>query len=233
MQSYLVIPDIHGQITKLKKALGFIKKQYLEKRSDIHVVFLGDYIDRGEPGEIMDKTYADAGSLQVMLELLEFQHYCKLKNIAVTFLLGNHEDLFREHFLHGDKSYGLALDEHTVHCFEKNGMVSEMMEFIEGCSLYLYDKPQKLLFVHAGIDPDKPDPTKNHKQTMLWVRWDFINHPRKLPMTVVFGHTPLPEVINKPDRIGLDGGAFIKDVGFNKLNILFIENSNRQVFVIE
>ena len=65
-----VIGDLHGEITKLKSLIKLIEK----KVNNPSLIFLGDYIDKGENS----------------MELLDY--LIELKGIYPTiFLLGNHE----------------------------------------------------------------------------------------------------------------------------------------------
>lgn len=229
MRTYIVIPDIHGQITKLREALAYIMKNFLVNTGDWQVVFLGDYIDRGEKGEYQGKIYADVGSLLVLLELLEFESYCKSKKIPLTFLLGNHEDAYRydQNQINQDMP-SIPLDENTSFCFEKTGIAKELLRFIGRCELYLLDKKAGYLFVHAGIDPHNHDPSHNKKETLLWIRDSFIDYSGSYPFTVVFGHTPFKEILHKKERIGLDGGACIQEIGYGKLNISILTKEERR-----
>ncbi len=45
--NYLIIPDIHGQLSQYNQ-IEILIKNTLKKDSTVHVIFLGDYIDRGE-----------------------------------------------------------------------------------------------------------------------------------------------------------------------------------------
>ncbi len=83
MEQVLVIGDIHGAGFSLQALFddwiskGFMHDDYT-LAAGFHVVFLGDYVDRGEAG------------IEVLAQLL----YLKIKNPAqVTLIRGNHEDL--------------------------------------------------------------------------------------------------------------------------------------------
>lgn len=83
MEQVLVIGDIHGAGFSLQAlfddwiAKGFMYDDYT-LAAGFHVVFLGDYVDRGEAG------------IEVLAQLL----YLKIKNpTQVTLIRGNHEDL--------------------------------------------------------------------------------------------------------------------------------------------
>ena len=64
------------------------------------------------------------------------------------------------------------------------------------------------LFVHAGIRPgvaledQKPE-------DLMWIREDFLDSGDDFGMVVVHGHTPALEPDVKPNRIGIDTGAWV------------------------
>jgi len=47
--NYLVIPDIHGKLSQYIQVEKLIKVT-LKNDSSYYIIFLGDYIDRGESG---------------------------------------------------------------------------------------------------------------------------------------------------------------------------------------
>jgi serine/threonine protein phosphatase 1 len=82
--------------------------------------------------------------------------------------------------------------------------------------LALHHLHQRWLFVHAGIgraqlretDPQRALATAS-SEDLLWDR-SCIELPHELPLTVVYGHTPAPDLRvrwNRPFSIGIDTGA--------------------------
>jgi serine/threonine protein phosphatase 1 len=45
------------------------------------------------------------------------------------------------------------------------------------------------------------------EKDLLWIREPFVGEPNDFEKTVVFGHTPFPEPLVQPGKIGIDTGA--------------------------
>jgi len=64
------------------------------------------------------------------------------------------------------------------------------------------------LFVHAGVNPEKPLDAQSDDD-LLWIREPFLSDDRDLGRLIVHGHTPTlgrrPE--RRGGRLGLDTGA--------------------------
>jgi len=78
------------------------------------------------------------------------------------------------------------------------------LEFFE--SLVLYHETDHYIFVHAGLRKNVPL-EKQKPEDMLWIRKNFIQSNYDFGKQVVFGHTPLPEPLLQPNKIGIDTGA--------------------------
>ena len=63
------------------------------------------------------------------------------------------------------------------------------------------------LFVHAGIRPGIPV-AEQDPHDLLWIREPFLSTTEDLGRIVVHGHTISPEVEERPNRIGVDTGAY-------------------------
>ena len=69
----------------------------------------------------------------------------------------------------------------------------------------MHDTPD-FLFVHAGIRPMIPL-SEQSLRDLVWIRQEFFQFVGKFPKPVVFGHTPMRQVLMGDDRIGIDTGC--------------------------
>ena len=200
MSRFFIIGDIHACPRELEAML-----EALALKPKDHVVFLGDYVDRG-PG---------AREVIELLLGLQADAVCGL-----TFLKGNHEDMFLSYLgyegLYGEaflmnggvqtlESYGC--DPHQPD-FEKERLLeslpSKHLQFLRSLELSFPD--DEVFCVHAGIDPLQSLEAQR-PENLLWIRQEFINNPHLLPYTVVYGHTPQREVrFDLPYKVGIDTG---------------------------
>jgi serine/threonine protein phosphatase 1 len=197
---HYVIGDVHGclfELTHLYESLP------LEHRDT--VVFLGDYIDRGPD------------SRGVIDYLLTIREHNKQK---VVFLRGNHEDMMLSF---------MGISGHHGNAFLLNGGVATLSSYDisapavpSDCQAVLEALPashveflmnlepwymtDEFLCVHAGINPERAWNDQIHEE-LIWIRHNFINSEHPLPLTVLFGHTPMKDVFfDLPYKIGLDTG---------------------------
>ena len=79
------------------------------------------------------------------------------------------------------------------------------------------------LFVHAGVRPGI-DLDRQSEYDLLWIRDTFLDSALDHGKVVVHGHTPVdaPEV--RPNRIGVDTGAFASGV----LTSVVLEGESRR-----
>jgi serine/threonine protein phosphatase 1 len=192
-----IVGDIHACPQELEALLAV-----LSLRPEDRIVFLGDYVDRG-PGarEVVD-----------LLLGMRADAVC-----AMTFLKGNHEDMFLD-FMGYKGNYGEA--------FLMNGGVKTLISY--GCTPFMdpgaivarvpeahrtFFRNLELMFptgevlcVHAGISPLRPLKEQD-PEDLLWIRQEFIDNAHPLPYTVVYGHTPQREVrFDLPYKVGIDTG---------------------------
>jgi serine/threonine protein phosphatase 1 len=174
-----VIGDIHGCLEPLDRLMA-----RLDVSETDEVVFLGDYIDRGPDSQ---------GVMDYLLTLRG----------PYTFLMGNHERMFLD-FLQG-RERALFLYNGGTATLDSYGGLSRIpaahLAFLE--RLRLYHETDDYLFVHAGIRPGIPLEEQDPND-LLWIREEFYAYPGRFPKTVVFGHTPMREVLMDEDRIGID-----------------------------
>lgn len=197
----LVIGDIHGCLDMLKRLMEKIRWHPEKDR----LIFLGDYIDRGQNPK---------GVVDYILALRKNSSY-------VECLVGNHEVMFldylsgrdRELFLlnGGSKTIESYLVDRTQ---EGESLVpKDHMTFYQ--SLKQYIEIQDYYIVHAGFRPGV-DIEKQELEDMTWIREKFIHSNFDFGKRVIFGHTPFREPLVMENKIGLDTGA----VFGNKLTCL-------------
>ena len=62
-------------------------------------------------------------------------------------------------------------------------------------------------FVHAGIRPGVPL-DEQRPEHLRWIRSGFLDHKQPHPRIIVHGHTITETVDERPNRIGIDTGAY-------------------------
>ncbi|WP_297057091.1 metallophosphoesterase family protein [Thermosulfurimonas sp.] len=183
------IGDIHGCAEALERLLGRLPVDW---GVDL-VIFLGDYIDRGpEPRRVVEKV----------MELR------KLYPERVIALRGNHEWMFLR-YLRGIEPEVFLFNggEATLRAYYQEGKLDipeEHRTFLE--DLPLYYETEDYFFVHAGVRPERPLHSQE-EEDLLWIREGFYYYPGTFPKKIVFGHTPFPEPLLLPDRLGIDTGC--------------------------
>jgi serine/threonine protein phosphatase 1 len=189
------------------------------------LVFLGDLIDRGpKSAEVIERlrTYHREG-------------------IRPVFILGNHEevllrivggdtDLIQKWLWFGGaeclRSYGVdpkeiaGLGHDDALAAVRSAVPKDHIEFLQGfvdsCRFGDY------LFVHAGIRPGVPLEFQS-QEDMRWIREPFLLDESDHGLVVVHGHTICDEVEERPNRVGIDTGAYRSGI----LTALAIEEENR------
>jgi len=205
------VGDIHGRLDLLDEMLGRIAADSAARKpARTTIVFLGDLIDRG------------AQSAQVVERLRTYQpDFAKL-----VFLMGNHEevllrimagetDILPDWLRFGGaecaRSYGL--DPVDLECREPSAALRLLRRAIPKDHLKFLSSFAdtasfgKYLFVHAGIRPGVPL-ARQAVPDLRWIREAFLEDDSDHGRIVVHGHTISEEVDERPNRIGLDTGAY-------------------------
>ncbi len=195
MNRTFAIGDIHGCLDKLEDLVSLI-----DPGSGDRLVFLGDYIDRGE------------SVVEVIDFLIELAH-----RFECIFLRGNHEDMFLSFLEFGSNQTIFFANggRKTVESylrperFISGDQVARIMpeahrDFFSHLKWYHMD--EDYLYVHAGIKPGVKIVDQD-RQDLIWIRDEFISSPAGIPEKVIFGHTPFARPLVKTDKIGIDTGA--------------------------
>jgi serine/threonine protein phosphatase 1 len=195
MNKIFAIGDIHGCLEKLEE---LVEKMAVDRQRDT-LVFIGDYIDRGK------------SSREVVSYLIRLQG--EYQNVIC--LRGNHEQMFMD-YLEGVNeglylgnggratldSYGILLSDDIE--ARKAKIPPEHMNFFQ--SLLPYYETDQYIFVHAGLRPEMPL-CDQAIDDLLWIRFEFIENENDFGKTVVFGHTPMKNLLINRNKIGIDTGA--------------------------
>ena len=215
-----VIPDIHGCVRTLST---LIENQIVPNKND-HLIFLGDYIDRGPDSK---------GVIDYVMDL-ENNEY------NVTALLGNHEDYCIKAYEEDSKHKGFLGFRSKTKVqkeWEMHGGLQTMESFNAESpkdideryinwmrKLPYFIEVDDFIIVHAGLNFKVEDPFSD-KRAMIWIR-DFKVDQDKIPnKKIIHGHVPvnlefIELAVNSSSYkfIDLDNGVYFNDrVGYGNL----------------
>jgi len=222
-----VIGDIHGRADLLSMLLKQIENDAAGKSNALNeLIFLGDYIDRG-----LDTK----GVLDLLTGGLPH-------GMKATFLRGNHDDAMVR-FLAGETDLAqgwlllggtATLASYGLNPFQSQA-TQDVVRLRESFAQKVPEKHVAFLratlasctrgdyyFVHAGIRPGVPlaDQKASDK---LWIRNVFLASHADHGKIIVHGHTVEESPVVRPNRIGIDTGAFAT----GKLTCLVLEGETR------
>ncbi|WP_368075973.1 metallophosphoesterase family protein [Leisingera sp. NJS204] len=224
-EDFVAVGDIHGCYDLMGRLLDRIALRPECGR----LVFLGDYIDRGE------------NSAQVLQAL----HGLQVSNPEAVCLRGNHEDMllgFLDDPLgegpgwlrHGGRqtlaSFGIAavhagmpdLNWIAARDSLQNRMGAGLISWIR--TLPAYWQTGNVAAVHAGADPARPLEAQEDYH-LAWGHGSFGRVPRQDGVWIVHGHTIAEEVRAEGGRICVDTGAFAT----GKLSAVAVRNDGFEV----
>lgn len=212
------VGDIHGHRRALDDLLDRIGEDAASARAaglEVAVVFLGDYVDRGDDSRAVVERLC--GTV--------------LDGVSCHFLMGNHEAVLLD-FLKQPASAADWLDYGGIETLASYGVRASAgirerarcedlrARFLEALPdhhrLFLDSlKPMAVFgdyaFVHAGIRPGRPV-DRQKPGDLLWIREPFLSDARPHGKIIVHGHTMVDEPEFRPNRIGIDTGAYVTGV---------------------
>ena len=221
------VGDIHGRADLLERLHDLIRADaapFHDRR--LAIVYLGDYIDRGPSSrEVLDTLLTSA-----------------LPGFETVHLKGNHEDLLLRFLddartglnwtlMGGDAtlmSYGAAdgrrlrgsVDFETMQKKLHGQLPPAHLEFLH--NLGSFHVEGDYMFVHAGVRPGRPIEDQD-EMDMLWIRDVFLQSTDDHGRVVVHGHSITHEAEIRPNRIGIDTGAYAT----GRLTCLVLEGAER------
>ena len=208
------IGDIHGQLQLLDALLARIAEdaQGTAGAQRRIIVFIGDYVDRGpdSAGVITRLSAGLPGGFET----------CCLRGNHEAMLLGFLEqpETYADWLMNGAdatlESYGVDAPQEdpppgaVAACRDAFAAALPPAHLAFLNALPLSYSLGDYLFVHAGIRPGVAIEDQT-PEDLMWIRSDFVDCDDDFGVVVVHGHTPDLEPAVKPNRIGLDTGAWV------------------------
>jgi serine/threonine protein phosphatase 1 len=228
-QLLYAVGDIHGRLDLLQAMLDRIEADARESRQagQRTLVFLGDYVDRGPDSRgVVERLTGDLP-----------------RGFDAHFLKGNHEAILLDflaepwridHWLlnGGDatmRSYGVDTEQLARLRAPPEVWRQAFAAALPEAHLRFFKNLQlsvsfgDYLFVHAGVRPDVPLGAQS-EDDLIWIRGPFLDHAGPFGKIVVHGHTPGQEPVTRPNRIGIDTGAFFT----GRLTALRLQDGTRK-----
>ena len=170
------IGDIHGRADLLDRLLAAIEADRAGRPR--HLVFLGDYIDRGP----------ESARVIATLRALEAR-----EPGAVVCLAGNHEDILvraltdpadeADWMTNGGAGPTLA----SYGVDRVAALPRDVLDWLR--DLRTLHADSRRYYVHAGLRPGRPAEADD-RQARLWIRDAFLEGDHDFGLHVVHGHTP-------------------------------------------
>ena len=197
------IGDVHGCLEQLHRLEAVIADDGKAISGDKWLITLGDHIDRGpDSAGVIGHVMGPAPD--------GFTRFS---------LLGNHEALMLD-FLANPEAHAYWLDEgglETLASYNFGATLNEdavathwipegHLDFIAELPIYL--SLPGWLFVHAGIRPGIPLAAQTDDD-LIWIRAPFLTSQLTGGLRIVHGHTPAPDIVATPHRIGVDTQCFL------------------------
>ncbi len=227
------IGDIHGRRDLLEAMATEIERDDAQRPpAQTTVVLLGDLVDRGPESA---GVIAKARAWQVASPPAR----------TIRIIAGNHEEMFLESFgktevlrsflRHGGRetllSYPIDPEDYAradlaeTRALMVRAVPDADLAFLRGLEdrIVIGD----YLFVHAGIRPGVAAADQTTSD-LRWIREPFLGHGGDHGHVVVHGHTITETAEIRPNRIGIDTGAFAS----GKLTALCLEGTARRLIEV-
>lgn len=221
------IGDIHGRVDLLDQMLSRIDADRTKNPISHSIeVFLGDYIDRGPASrQVLDRLVVRNTTQQAVF----------LKGNHETFMTGfvtNPPSLDAWQRLGGLEtlmSYGIApsinadaVTQSRLAATFNQALPESHRRFLK--ELKLSFTCGDFFFAHAGVRPGIPL-TMQREEDLLWIRHEFLLCEEDFSKIIVHGHTPVPKLDIRSNRINIDTGAYAT----GQLTCLILENDKMRV----
>lgn len=205
-----VVGDIHGESNLFRSLIEAIEADDVARAgAETTIILLGDLIDRGPDS---------AGVLALAWELAARR--------KVRILCGNHEEMFlaalddddvlRSFLQYGGRetilSYPIEIKDYNALTVPQ--LRSRMTKIIPDKDIQFIRTFEDIItlgdyvFVHAGVRPGVALDSQKLKD-LRWMREPFLSSADRRDYFVIHGHSITSEVDVRPNRIGIDTGAYV------------------------
>lgn len=206
------VGDLHGRFDLLLAMESLIARDLAETQPARAVVcHLGDYIDRGpQSAQIIEHLGTTPGPGDATRVFLKGNHEDRMlafladpeANGAGWLLYGGREAL---------ASYGLSLADapdpaawRQVRDALIETLPAAHLQFLQALRLAFVWRDY--IFVHAGLNPDRPLEAQD-AHDLMWIREPFLKSNHVWSHRIVHGHVVVPEPELHANRIAIDTGA--------------------------
>lgn len=229
----IAIGDIHGQLDLLLELTTALESDCRNTPAPTHLIFLGDYIDRGpSSARVIDWLASFAPDWATPHFLRGNHEQCLIDILGDT----APDDMFAAWLDYGGRetlsSYGLGSrvlysdDLDAIRNATRGAVPPHHRRFLEATHSRL--RFGDYLFVHAGIRPGVPIEQQS-EEDLLWIREPFLSSQDDFGAVVVHGHTISPAPENRRNRIGIDTGVY----RYGVLTGVVLEGQSRRFIAAE
>jgi len=220
------VGDIHGRLDLFDGLVAQIEADNAARgKANVGVILLGDLVDRGPDSRAMIERAMGWDERFASLEGLLGNHEASMlaacrgdtRWTSNWLTYGGRETLL---------SYGVPPGLIAIGSDEE--LAAAARAYIpQSHRDWLDERPLSVVigdywFVHAGISPGTPL-EEQETRDLLWIRDEFLDNDADHGGVVVHGHSISEEVEERPNRIGLDTGAYAS----GRLTALGLEGEER------
>ena len=205
------VGDVHGRADLLQEMLAIVARHAASLRpvARTQLVFVGDIIDRGPDSRKALALFNDARHRMPELVTLLGNH----EEMLLRSLAGD-ETALRSWMRHGGAetvvSFGLAplaedADAVPYIAALRRAVPAEWVDWLKTWPLTA--RSGDYFICHAGVKPGIAL-NRQARRDLLWARDGFVDNLHDHGSVIVHGHTISAEVEVRPNRIGIDTGAY-------------------------
>jgi len=221
------IGDIHGRADLLQALLVLIEADARPHATVAkRLIYLGDYVDRGPDSKAVIDLVLDAAPpgfevVTLMGNHEEMMHrFLDDLSVARTWMMNGGDATLESYsvgapsMFSGSGAFRRAQEEFGVR------LPARHREFLD--RLQVSHAAGDYLFVHAGVRPGVPL-DRQTTDDLLWIRDEFLYSEADFGKIVVHGHSISLDAEFRPNRIGIDTGAYKS----GQLSCLVLQDSSR------